>query len=76
MELWEHIRIILGENLVAAAESDGIRVKYMDVAAREAAKQCEDMTVRFAATFADASLSEQDMRELFQIFIKHNYGKE
>lgn len=76
MELWEHIRLILGEHLVAAMEPEGIRVKYMDTASREAAKRCEDMTVRFASTFADASLSEQDMRELFQIFIKHNYGKE
>jgi hypothetical protein len=76
MELWEHIRLILGEHLIAAQDSDGIRVKYMDTAARESAHVLEDMAVKFASTFTDGAFKESEMRDLFRIYIKHNYGKE
>lgn len=76
MELWEHIRLILGEHLIAAEDKDGIRVKYMDVASRESAYIVEDMMVKFTSTFTDGAFSESELRDLFRIYIKHNYGKE
>lgn len=74
MELWQHVRLILGENLIAAEENGGLVVRYIDDAAKDAALQCEDMTVRFAATFTD-SFSEDELRELFRIFINRTYGE-